>query len=146
MTSYLTQSKEYQIYPGEYIPMPEIESLLEELKISRSDVTKPLLNMEEFRDCFKIEMAIPGFKREDIMIRVKDNVLTVMVMHSISKKSGQHLGIHEFEHEYLERQITLPRNADPEFASAEYSQGILSLQLPKTLEPSKSNANRIVVY
>lgn len=146
MTSYLTQSKEYQIYPGEYIPMPEIESLLEELKISRSDVAKPLLNMEESRDCFKIEMAIPGFNREDIMIRVKDNVLTVMVMHSVNKKSGQYLGIHEFEHEYLERQITLPQNADPEFASAEYNQGILYLYFPKTLEPSQSSINRIIVY
>lgn len=146
MTSYLTKSKEYQIYPGEYIPMPEIESLLEELKISRSDVAKPLLNMEEFRDCFKIEMAIPGFKREDIIIRVKDNVLTVMVMRSIDKKSRRHLGIHEFEHEYLERQIALPQNADPEFASAEYNQGILNLYFPKTLEPSKSGINRIIVY
>ena len=37
--------KEYSVYPGEYIPMPEDEALLEELRIPGKDsVAKPLIN------------------------------------------------------------------------------------------------------
>ena len=58
----------------------------------------------------------------------------------------ENLQIHEFDTECLERHILLPKHADIEFVSAEYSKGILSLHIPKTEYPQKKLTSRIVVY
>lgn len=138
--------KKYPVYPGEYILMPEIEALLGDFKIIRKDAFRPLVNMDELADSFKIEMAIPGVKNEDILIQVHDHILSVTVLHKDRREMMKELKMHEFETECFERHIVLPDNADSEFASAEYRQGILKLYLPKTKEHSKFSTNQIVVY
>jgi HSP20 family protein len=140
--------KEHSIYPGEYIPMPEDEALLQELKLPANDSTaKPLLNMDEFKDCYKVEMRIPGVTRDEIIIHVHDNFLSVVVLHkepgNISRKKLQ---IHEFDSACLKRSILLPANADTAFINAEYEAGILRLYIPKTKHPAKNPHARIIVY
>ena len=147
MRENLLYAKEYSVYPGEYIPLPEVEALEEELKIHGKDsAAKPLINMDEFKDCFKIEVVVPGVRREDIFIHVHDNVLSIVVLHKDCEELKKKLQRHEFESDFLLRNILLPDNADAEFISAGYRQGILSLHIPKTHKPSKNNTNQIVVY
>jgi HSP20 family protein len=140
--------KEYPVYPGEYTPMPEVEALLEELKTPHKDSSaKPLVNMNECKDLFTIEVVVPGVRREEIYIHVHNNVLSIVVLHKDCVESKKEkLQIHEFDTECLERHILLPDNADTEFVSAKYREGILSLHIPKTHEPSKTYTNQIVVY
>src|SRR6476469_6240900 len=126
--------KEHSIYPGEYVPMPEDEALLKELKTPDNDSTaKPLLNMDEFKDCYKVEMRMPGVKRDEIIIHVHDDILTIVVLHKVpGNLNRKKLQIHEFDSEYLKRSIILPRSADTVFINAEYEAGILRLYIPKT--------------
>ena len=140
--------KEYSVYPGEYIPMPEDEALLEELRIPGKDsVAKPLINMDEFKDCYKIEMRVPGVKRDEIIIHVHDDILYIVILHkepgNINRKKLQ---IHEFDSACLKRNIFLPGNADNVFINAEYEAGILRLYIPKTKHPAKNPHTRIIVY
>jgi len=147
MRGNLSYTKEYPVYPGEYIPLPEVEILLEELKKPGKDyVAKPLVNMNECKDCFKIKVVVPGARREDIFIYVHDNILSIVVLNKDCEVLKEKLQIHEFDAECLERHILLPDNADSEFVSAEYRQGILNLHIPKTHESSKTNTKQIVVY
>jgi HSP20 family protein len=148
MTDSLVHTKDYCVYPGEYNPLPETEALLNELERSGAISLAGLpLNMDEFEDCFQIEMVVPGVQREEIIIKVQDNILFVRIVHKtyddIQKKKFQ---IHEFESGFFERHLLLPENADPEFIVAEYRQGILKLYVPKSKEPSKNINSRIVVY
>jgi HSP20 family protein len=140
--------KEYSVYPGEYIPMPEEEALLEDLRIHcKDEVAKPLVNMNELKDCFTIEMMVPGVKRDDIVIHVHDNILSIAVLHKdcgdVKKKKLQ---IHEFDSECLKRSILLPGNADTVFINSEYEAGILRIYIPKTKHPVKNPHSRIIVY
>lgn len=147
MKTNLAGVKEYSAYPGEYIPMPEAEAMLKELKLATNDPGAiPLINMKEDKDCFKIEVIIPGVRREDIFIHVQDSILTIMVLHMACEKLKKKLQIHEFDTRCLERHILLPENADTEFVSAEYRQGILCLQIPKAKEPATFKSQQIVVY
>jgi len=147
MKTDLPHTKEYPVYPGEYVPMPEAIALLEELKIHSGDAAaNPLVNMDESRDCFKIEVQVPGVRREDIFIYAHDNVLSILVLRKDRENLKKKLQIHEFNAGSFERHILLPDDADTEFTSAEYRQGMLILHIPKTYEPSKSNTNQIVVY
>ena len=139
--------KEYSAYPGEYIPMPEAKAMLKELKLTPKDfLAKPPVNMEEYKDCYKIDVIIPGVRREDIFIYVQDTILSIMVLHMACEGLKKKLQIHEFDIKGRERHILLPENADTEFVSAEYKQGILRLHIPKSLQPAATNFQQIVVY
>lgn len=104
-----------------------------------------MVNMDEFTDCFKIEVTVPGIKREDIFVHVQGDILSIIVLLKDSLELKKNLKIHEYNAEHLERYIVLPPNADTEFVSAEHTQGMLKLCIPKTLKPPKNNVVQIVI-
>jgi len=147
MKSSLLYEKEYSAYPGEYIPMPETEALLNELKLTAKDsCIKPLVNLDEYDDCFKIEVALPGIKREEIFIQSHDTILQVAVLRNAHEMPEKKLQIHEFDNKNFHRNILLPENADVEFIAAEYREGILKIYIPKDGESSIISINHVVVY
>jgi HSP20 family protein len=147
MITNISSLKECLVYPGEYIPLPEIEALAKEIKINGKDtLVKPLVNMDELKDCYKIEVALPGILREDIFIKVYRNDLTVIVFHKNSIELKEKLQIHEFDTDFLVRHLLLPEMADTEFICATYQSGILSLYIQKNPAPHASRLNQIVVY
>ena len=143
MEKSLTYSESCSAYPGQYVPLPDIETS----KIDRMNtITEPLVNMDEFEDHFQIEAAIPGIKKEDIMINLHNNLLSVTVFHVDKKSIGKRTRIHEFDINYFERNIPLPENADAQLISAEYREGILNLFIPKTEERASHHSHHIAVY
>lgn len=148
MKNYLFHSRDCLIYPGEYVPTPETEAYAKKLKKSHKESAHQLpLNMDELEDCFRIEVSAPGSRRENFFIYILENILSIIVFqkqHSVLKK--EQLKIHEFDKDCMERHILLPVNADAEFSSATYREGILTLYLPKSKEPFKTNIKQLIVY
>ena len=142
----MIHTKECSVYPGEYTLLPETEALMKNLNISTiSPGSKPLVNMEQQDDCFKIEMMVPGANREDLFIHINDNILSVFILHGECEQKKE-LQIHEFDSKCIERHIFLPSDADTEFISAEYKHGILTMHIPKSQHPIYSGISQIVVY
>lgn len=139
----LTHITDCSAYPGRYVPMPEIEELLNDKKRC---MTQPAINMDEFDSLFRIEVSLPGIHKEDIMILVDDHTLTIKVIHKEHGGAPGRPRIHEFDVNYFERQIELPEKCDAEFISAEYRDGILNLLIPKVTEHSGYQPGEIVVY
>lgn len=140
--------KSVNIYPGDYSPSSELDIWLKKAraKLSLDHSGKPPVNLDELEHDYRIEVIVPGVKREDIFVFVNNDTLTIILLHKNSEELKKTLQIHEFETECLERNIVLPHNADPEFMSAEYQQGVLILHIPKAKEIPKSISKRIVVY
>ena len=143
MSKNLDHIADCSAYPGKYVPMPEIEELLRDKKRC---MKQPAINMDEFDNFFRIEVSLPGIHRQDIVIFVEENILTVKVIHIDQGGSASKVKIHEFDVNYFERQITLPQGADAEFAVAEYREGVLHLIIPKVTDNSRYHAGKIVVY
>lgn len=148
MNDRLVHTKENCVYPGEYNPLPETALLLNELeRYGRIAPAGLPVNMDEFDDCFRIEMVIPGVQREEIFISVEENVLSVMILHkSGDDKKNKKLQIHEFDSGSFERHVYLPGNIDAEFIIANYQQGILKLFVPKTKDSCRNSSSHIAVY
>jgi HSP20 family protein len=137
---------EHTIYPGIYIPLPEVNALLEELRLKgESSVSQPHVNIDEFENYFKIEVVIYGVNREEILITVDENVLTVTALNKDKEEKVKH-ELHEFNHCCFTRHILLPDNTDPQFIIAEYKAGILRIYVPKSSAPIKNVHASIVVY
>lgn len=152
MTCYMKKAKhytdKYPVYPGEFMPAFGYQDIDEaHKKRSRNAVNKPLINIIETKDGFKVEAAVPGVRREDFFLHARDNILSIIVLHK--KPSNEEAGyskLNEFNPDFFERNITLPETSDTQFANAEYREGMLTLYVPKADEPLKATSTRIVVY
>ena len=137
---------EYTVYPGEYIPLPEVNALLQELTIGdKGSAEQPSVNMDEYEHYFEIEVVIYGVSREEILVTVDDNMLSVTAVIKDKEEQERHQ-LHEFNHCCFNRHIVLPKNTDPQFIIAEYNAGIVRIYVPKSTEPLKNVHARIPVY
>ncbi|MFM9911686.1 MAG: Hsp20/alpha crystallin family protein [Chitinophagaceae bacterium] len=139
---------ECAIYPGDYIPLFTTEEVAAQLQHFPAKETTPLeVMITELEDSFKVEMVVPGVKREDFLIKAIDNILTISVLH---KECGlpvkEHFQSQEFNGRCFDQHIILPENADVAFISAEYKSGLLRLYVPKATYPLNNMHNRIIVY
>ena len=115
--------------------------LLEELSKERVTTSYPPYDIiDEKNDKYRIEMALAGFKKEDIEIELKDSVITV----SGSRKSGD-------TESYLHRGIAA-RDFEQKFAIAEnvkvvsaaLKDGYLTINLELEL-PEHQKARKIAI-
>jgi len=105
----------------------------------------PAVNIAETENGFEIELAVPGLKKEDFKINLDKNVLSV----SADKKTenveeGKRFSKREYSYKSFTRSFTLPEVADHSKIEAEYTDGILKLNVAKK-EEAKVQAREIAV-
>jgi HSP20 family protein len=105
----------------------------------------PRVNVEELEDKFEITAELPGMKKEDIDIEVRDGVLVIKGEKKVeNEEEGKNYHICERSYGTFQRAFTLPDNVTTENISAEYADGILMLGVPK-VEPAKPKEIKIEV-
>ncbi len=138
----------YSVYPGEFVPLMNEEEVKAQFSLhSDRKYFQPAVNLKETEDIYKIEFALPCFKREELLIMADDNILTIYVIHK--EKQSNISGIiefDEFKYDYFDKRITLPENLDVEFVAANYESGVISIYIPKTENPVKNVHQVIIVY
>lgn len=93
--------------------------------------------MEETDHDYRIEVDVPGIKIEQIFMYADRHSLSIAILPNHLVKSRRKLKLHEFDASHLKRYISLQDDADTLFMSAEYREGIVLLQVPKTARPIK---------
>src|SRR5688572_19669412 len=124
-------------YPGEYVPLLKQEQFDREAGIfHEGEMLFPPVNISELPDAYKVDVAIPGIRREELLVHIEGNVLFIRVLHKeTGPKAVPTFQLHEFNYVCFERHIDVPANADPAFMGAEYKAGILQVIIPKTTCP-----------
>ncbi|HVS91567.1 MAG TPA: Hsp20/alpha crystallin family protein [Mucilaginibacter sp.] len=105
----------------------------------------PAVNIAETEGEFQIELAAPGLKKEDFKINLDKNVLSV----SAEKKTenvdeNKKYSKREYSYNSFVRSFTLPETADAARIEAEYTDGVLKLNVAKKDE-AKVQAREIAV-
>ena len=97
----------------------------------------PATNVFEKDNEFKLELLLPGFKKEDVQMNFHENILTVKV-ELLENKEEENKKEEEFKYERrefgvynFERKFKVPKAVDGEKISAHFENGILELTLPK---------------
>lgn len=141
-------NSECSIYPGDYVPLLNEKEISEEIVRTKQDeIVSPSVNIAESGGFYKIEIAVPGVDRENFLVYADKNVLSVYVVHHNQKIGNlEKFRLHEFSCNCFERHIELPGDADTEFVSAEYKEGVLRIYVPKASDRSIVRHTRIVVY
>lgn len=103
--------------------------------------TLPAVNVSEDDKHFHIDVVAPGFKKEDFKINVNDDILTISAetkTESENKDGKRQYNRREYSYSSFTRSFTLPDNAKDDAISANYTDGILKLVIPKTEQEVKA--------
>ena len=105
----------------------------------------PAMNIKENDENFEIEVAAPGFDKEDFEIVYENGTIRISVEHKeeIEEKEDTFTK-REFNYQSFTRSFTLPENVnEDEKIEATYNHGILKLVLTK-LKESEIHHKRII--
>jgi HSP20 family protein len=105
-------------------------------KISHSQYnTLPAVNVKEIENAFHIEVAAPGLKKEDFKLSLNENRLTISVnQEQKTEENTEKFVRKEFSFTSFQRTFNLPKNVEIEGIGATYTDGILTINVPKQEE------------
>jgi len=103
----------------------------------------PSVDIYENKDQIVLEAELPGMKQEDFDLSIENSVITLRGERKF-EKTDETDNYHRVERSYgsFTRSFTLPQTVSAEGATAEYSNGVLRVTLPKREE---TKARRIEV-
>ena len=133
---------------------PHFPSVLDELlntdwlagRNTGNSVTSPAVNVMENDDAFKVEVAAPGIKKEDFNIELDNDLLTISSKaEKLEKTEEGNYTRKEFNYASFKRSFNLPDTVNTAEIKATYTDGILSIDLPKREEAKVQPARTISI-
>lgn len=102
---------------------------------------KAPVNIQETEKGYAIELAVPGFSKEEFSILVENRILRIKGEHVENKKEqSEKYTRREFSKSSFERSFSLPSEIKEDDIEASYENGILKLELVrKVSEPASKN-------
>ena len=100
----------------------------------------PLMDIEDDDDHLRLSFEIPGVNPDDVNVTVENGVLTISGEKKFEREMGnEQKGPYRVERRYgrFERSLTLPQSVDAEKVTARCDNGVLTLELPKSVESRK---------
>ena len=90
---------------------------------------RPAVNVQETENDYQVMLAVPGYTKEEIKIKVDGNEITI----SSEKESDKNENYirREFTMGKFERTFELPKGIVSDNISAEYNNGVLTVSIPK---------------
>ena len=93
---------------------------------------QPACDVFENKDMVKIVAELPGVKPEDVKLSLENNLLTIRGEKQ-QQTEERNERVHRYERSYgsFERAFVLPSTVDGDKISADYSNGVLTVMVPK---------------
>lgn len=101
----------------------------------------PACNISENDASWAIELAAPGFKKDEINVSIDNGVITISAESKKEKEdSGDKYTRKEFSYSSFNRSFTIPETADENQINASYNDGVLNVKIGKKAiaEPKKT--------
>jgi HSP20 family protein len=114
-------------------PFRHLEQFWREAGTSRA--AAPAIDVSEDEDKYVVTAEIPGTKREDVTVEVKDDVLSIRgEKKSEREEKKEHVRWSERTYGSFVRSFQLPPNANGDRIAASFQNGVLRLEIPKREE------------
>ncbi|MFF1278430.1 Hsp20/alpha crystallin family protein [Streptomyces marokkonensis] len=101
----------------------------------------PLADVEDTEDAYLMELELPGVDKDQVTVEVGDGELDIhgeikeKERTGVLRRQARHVGQFDYR-------TSLPPNADTEHITAELTNGVLTVRVPKT---HKAEAHRIEI-
>jgi HSP20 family protein len=94
----------------------------------------PPLDIIETSDSYKVEVELPGFKLDDLKIKLDKHVLRIASSYENCKQEGRRYIIKERVCKEFERTLSIGSDVDEDKIKASLKNGILIINMPKKEE------------
>jgi HSP20 family protein len=96
----------------------------------------PVIDVAENNEAMTVTAELPGLKKDDIKIKVRDGVLTLSGEKKFEKEEKDKDNYYRLERSYgsFARSLTLPNTVDAANIRAVMKDGVLELSIPKKPE------------
>ncbi|MGA9649324.1 Hsp20/alpha crystallin family protein [Pedobacter sp.] len=113
-----------------------IESVLGDTFSSESrTATLPAVNISQSTADYQVEMAAPGFRKEDFKVSLERDMLSISIQKSEEvTQEDKEYNRREYNFSAFTRSFVLPESADTGRIQASYRDGVLTLSIPKKEE------------
>jgi HSP20 family protein len=130
-------------------PFEEIEQMFERMNDQLgqfNDMSVPAtqslsVDLADHDDEFEVTADLPGYDREDIDLSVADRTLRINAERDESREEGEGNYLRrERRRHSVSRSLSLPEDVEEEEASAAYTNGVLTVTLPKATSDADSRS------
>lgn len=93
----------------------------------------PPVNISETDNDFVIDMAAPGYEKKDFKVNILRDELSIEAEHETQNEQDPKSDVYRREYSYgsFRRSFTLPKDVDTSAIAASYTNGILTIKVPK---------------
>src|SRR6201994_3856540 len=112
------------------------ESIFNDTFFNDRMVTRvPAVNISESENNYHVELAAPGLKKDDFKLNLEGNQLTISVEQSADHEDNRkNYSKREYSYSSFVRSFTLPESADDSNIDANYTNGVLRIDIAKREE------------
>jgi HSP20 family protein len=119
------------------------ESIMNDTFLSDRMVSRvPAVNISETEGHYHIELAAPGLKKGDFKINLDRDVLTISAEHQT--ENDKKYNKREYSYSSFVRSFTLPDSAKDDSIEAEYTDGVLKINVAKK-EEARTASRQIAI-
>ena len=105
------------------------------LELPSFSTTVPAVNIIEKETEYKIELAVPGMRKDHFEIEMEEGILSISANQDEEKTSEKgKFTRQKFSYNSFRRSFTIPESFDPAKVDANYTEGVLFISLPKRKE------------
>lgn len=147
---YLSEKPRYFIRDIQDEMSRMIENVLEDFGIGeqrRIDTERfwtPAIELLEQDNSYELKAQLPGMTKDNIDIEISDNQIKIKgELKEEIKEESENLYRSEFRYGKFLRTVQLPSNVKEDEAKAEFKDGLLKINIPKTEERKKLNKLKI---
>ena len=98
------------------------------------DNTFPAVNTIEKQNQYLLEIAVPGMDKKDFEIEIENDLISSSSKEESEIKDSFNYNRQEFNYNSFHRTFSLPKEVDQSKIKAIYTNGILTITLPKLKE------------
>ncbi len=115
----------------------------------KANATAPAINVIENEKDYKVEVAAPGMTKDDFNIHLGDDNELVITMEKKNEskeedKENKKYLRREFSYSKFQQAFVLPDDVEKDKISASVSDGVLTIELPKSTPEEKAKVNRVI--
>ena len=98
----------------------------------------PKINVSETENAYKVMAELPGLEEKDFDVTLEDDILRIKGEKKSESEENKE-NFHRYESSYgsFERVIRLPETVDASACKADFKNGVLTLNIPKSKQDSR---------
>ncbi|WP_461051531.1 Hsp20/alpha crystallin family protein [Spirosoma arcticum] len=107
--------------------------------------TVPAVNVRDTETAFQLEVAAPGLKKDALKLTVEASTLTIAYQPETGDQTAETFTRHEFGVTTFTRSFRLPKHVNIDQITAAYTDGILTVTLPKVVVSEEKVVKEIAI-